>query len=147
MAISDVVSILLVEDSVEDAELTVRALRKAHLTNPIHVVEDGAEALEVLFGQGADNTQDAPRPPRLILLDVKLPKLSGVEVLKRIKADPRTKTIPVVMLTSSREDKDVKECYALGANSYVVKPVESEAFIKAVSQTALYWTLINQLPS
>jgi CheY-like chemotaxis protein len=144
---SDVVSILLVEDSAEDAELTVRALRRAHLTNPIRVVEDGVEALEILFGPGADDTQDAPRAPRLILLDVKLPKLSGVEVLRLIKADPRTKSIPVVMLTSSREDRDVRECYALGANSYVVKPVESEAFIKAVSQTALYWTLINQPPS
>jgi len=144
---SDVVDILLVEDSAEDAELTVRALRRAHVTNPIRVVEDGVEALDVLFGPRPDNAQDTPRAPRLILLDVKLPKLSGVEVLKRIKADPRTKTIPVVMLTSSREDRDIKECYALGANSYVVKPVESEAFIVAVSQTALYWTLINQPPS
>ncbi len=134
------IDILLVEDNPADAELTIRALRKHHLTNPIHRVEDGAEALEFLFGNG----RSANAALRLILLDLKLPKVDGLEVLRRIKSDPATRTLPVVMLTSSREERDLVESYRLGVNSYIVKPVDFEQFTQAVQELGLYWLLLNQ---
>lgn len=143
----DAVEILLVEDSDEDAELALRALRKQKLTNQVHRVADGAEALEFLFGTGEYDGRNADRPPRVVLLDLKLPKLSGMEVLRRLRADPRTAAVPVVMLTSSREDRDLEEAYSLGVNSYIVKPVEFDKFVKAVEQLGLYWVLLNVPPS
>jgi CheY-like chemotaxis protein len=142
----EAVDILLVEDSPQDVELTLRALKKARLANPVHVVSDGPEALDFLFAEGAHAGRTALPRPRAILLDIKLPKLTGVEVLRRLKGDERTRRIPVVMLTSSRESRDVDECYALGVNSYIVKPVEFESFVSAVSQVGLYWLLVNEPP-
>jgi two-component system response regulator len=137
--------ILLVEDNPHDAELTLRALKKHHLANKVHVAKDGEEALDFIFG--ADPAAD-PKCNRLkvILLDLKLPKVSGIEVLKRLKSDDRCKTIPVVVLTSSHEDRDIQECYKLGVNSYVVKPVEFEAFAKTVADMGFYWLLVNKRP-
>ena len=139
------VDILLVEDNASDAELAMRALRKGKLANGITWVKDGAEALEFIFRDGAY----AGRPdqlPRLILLDLKLPKVDGLEVLKRIKADERTRTIPVVMVTSSAEGRDIAESYKLGVNSYVVKPVEFEQFSETVAKAGFYWMLVNKTP-
>jgi two-component system, response regulator len=141
------VEILLVEDSDEDAELALRALRKQKLTNQVHRVQDGAAALEFLFGTGEYNGRSTERPPRVVLLDLKLPKLSGMEVLRRLRADPRTAAVPVVMLTSSQEERDLTEAYALGVNSYIVKPVEFDKFVKAVEELGLYWVLLNVPPS
>jgi two-component system response regulator len=142
------VEILLVEDSDDDAELTMRALRKKRLANQVHRVKDGAEALEFLFSTGdyATSRADASAP-RVVLLDLKLPKVDGLEVLRRIKADERTRMIPVVVLTSSREDRDLIESYRLGVNSYIVKPVDFEKFVEAVEQLGLYWALLNERPS
>ena len=137
------VSIVLVEDNADDADLTLHALRKAKLANDVQVLRDGAEALDFLFGPGVGDTQQ----PRVILLDLKLPKVSGLEVLQRLKADARTKGIPVVVLTSSREDRDIAEAYKLGANSYIVKPVGFEGFSQAVSNLGLYWLVLNTPPS
>lgn len=144
---SDIVDILLVEDNPHDAELTVRAIRKRNILNPFHVVEDGAEALDFLFCRGAYQERDCLKLPKVILLDLKLPKLNGLEVLKAVKSDERTRTIPVVVVTSSREDPDIKTAYALGANSYVVKPVDFGAFLDAMSSLGLYWLLVNQPPT
>ncbi len=138
------VEVLLVEDNPHDAELTLRALKKYHLANQVHWMRDGAEALEFIFAQGAYAGRDLNHRPRLILLDLKLPKLDAPEVLRQVKLDPRTRAIPVVILTSSREDRDLQECYRLGANSYIVKPVEFEAFLKAVSEIGFYWLLLNK---
>ncbi len=138
------VEVLLVEDNPHDAELTLRALKKYHLANQVHWMRDGAEALEFIFAQGAYAGRDINHKPRLMLLDLKLPKLDGPGVLRQVKLDPRTRAIPVVILTSSREDRDLKECYRLGANSYIVKPVEFEAFLKAVAEIGLYWLLLNK---
>jgi two-component system, response regulator len=146
MSNGDSVDILLVEDNQADVELTLRALRKAKLANPIHVVTDGAEALDYLFGTGEEAEKSQPHHPRVVILDLKLPKVSGLEVLRRIKADPATRTIPVVVLSSSREAPDVKEAYALGANSYIVKPVDFEKFVEAVGTLGMYWLLLNQGP-
>ena len=143
---SDVIDILLVEDNPYDAELTMRAIRKRNIANPFHVVEDGAEALDLIFCRGAYAGRDFSMPPKLILLDLKLPKVNGLEVLKAIKSDDRTRVIPVVVVTSSQEDPDIKTAYALGANSYVVKPVDSEAFVNAMSSLGLYWLLVNHPP-
>ena len=146
MSNGDSVDILLVEDNQADVELTLRALRKAKLANPIHVVADGAEALDYLFGTAKDNAQNDAHHPRLVILDLKLPKVSGLDVLRRIKSEPATKTIPVVVLSSSREAPDVKTAYALGVNSYIIKPVDFEKFVEAVGLLGMYWLLLNQGP-
>lgn len=134
------VEVLLVEDSATDAELTMRALRRHLDPGAVHLVRDGAEALAFLFATGA-------RMPRLILLDLKLPKVDGVEVLRRLKSDPRTRTIPVVILSSSREPGDVLASYDVGANSFVVKPVEFDGFLGAVAELGRYWLELNQAPA
>ena len=140
------VDVLLVEDNQQDAELTIRSLKKHKLANNVSVVEDGAEALDFIFCRGKYGERDIKHPPRVIFLDLKLPLVSGLEVLRAIKQDPRTKSVPVVVVTSSREDPDVKAAYELGANSYVVKPVDFESFTKAIGEIGLYWLLINQPP-
>ena len=146
MTESTTVEILLVEDNPQDLELTQRALRKANLTNCIHIARDGAEALEFLFCEGAHAARKIEDGPKVILLDLKLPKLDGLQVLKRIKSDPRTKFIPVVVLTSSKEQNDVVESYHLGVNSYIVKPVNFERFAAAVQEVGMYWVLLNHPP-
>ena len=140
------IEILLVEDNADDLDMTLRALRKANLANKIQVARDGAEALEFILGEGAHAGRRMANLPKLILLDLKLPKVDGFEVLKRLKGDPRTRVIPVVVLTSSKEDRDVVESYRLGVNSYIVKPVNFEGFAKAVGELGLYWMLLNQPP-
>ncbi len=140
------VEILLVEDSQDDLDMTLRAFRKAKLTNRIHIARDGAEALEFIFCQGAHAGRRFENPPKVILLDLKLPKIDGMEVLKRIKTDARTKMIPVVILTSSKEQRDVIESYNLGVNSYLVKPVNFEGFAAAIQELGMYWLLLNQPP-
>jgi two-component system response regulator len=143
---TDAVEILLVEDTPEDLELALRALRKAKLTNRIQVARDGAEAIEFIFGEGAYAGRKIEDGPKVILLDLKLPKIDGIEVLRRVKSDARTQTIPVVVLTSSKEQKDVVESYRLGVNSYIVKPVNFERFAEAVQDLGMYWLLLNQPP-
>jgi two-component system response regulator len=143
---SEAVDILLVEDNPQDAELTIRALKKSNLANRLITVEDGAEALDFLFCRGKYATRDVGHPPKVVLLDLKLPKVSGLEVLRALKQDEKTRAIPVVIVTSSREDPDIKTAYSLGANSYVVKPVDFDAFAEAVSSLGLYWLLVNQPP-
>jgi CheY-like chemotaxis protein len=138
--------VLLVEDNPQDLELALRALRNANISNRIHVARDGAEALEFIFCEGPHAARNIADGPKVILLDLKLPKIDGLEVLKRIKGDPRTTMIPVVVLTSSKEQSDIVESYHLGVNSYVVKPVNFERFAEAVQQLGLYWLLINQPP-
>lgn len=139
--------ILLVEDNPEDVEITLRAFQKYHSANKIHVARDGEEALECLFSTGRYAERSLCSNTRLILLDLKLPKVDGIEVLQRCKSDPRTKNIPVVVLTSSREERDLIDTYDLGVNSYVVKPVDFRQFTEAIRQLGLYWMLMNQLPS
>jgi two-component system response regulator len=138
------VDILLVEDNPQDSELTIRALKRRNLANGLFLVEDGAEALDFMFGQGRFAERNAAGHPKVVLLDLKLPKLNGLEVLKALKADPRTRHIPVVIVTSSHEDPDIRAAYELGASSYVVKPVEFEAFTEAMSQVGYYWLLVNK---
>jgi two-component system response regulator len=143
---SEAVDILLVEDNPRDAELTIRALKKHNLANQLFTVEDGADALDFIFGRGKYATRDGSHLPKVVLLDLKLPKVSGLEVLRALKQDEKTRAIPVVVVTSSREDPDIKTAYGLGANSYVVKPVDFDAFAEAVSSLGLYWLLVNQPP-
>jgi len=138
--------ILLVEDNPDDEALTMRALKQSKLANEIVITRDGNEALEFMFGTGKFEGRDVSHTPAVVLLDLKLPKLSGLEVLERLRADPRTKLVPVVVLTSSSEDEDMLRSYQLGANSYVRKPVVFGKFADAVSQLGLYWVLLNQLP-
>ena len=140
------VDILLVEDNPDDLELTLHALRREHLANNIFTVRDGEEALDFLLCTGPFRDRDFDHPPRLVLLDLKLPKLNGLDVLKRIKHDPRTKAVPVVILTSSKEERDLVASYNLGANSYIQKPVDFEQFREIVKSTGLYWMVINQRP-
>ena len=141
------VEILLVEDNPNDVELTLHALKENHLANYIEVVRDGAEALDFIFYAGAYARRPADQHPKVILLDLKLPKVDGLEVLKRLKSDARTRMIPVVVLTSSREERDIVESYRLGVNSYIVKPVDFEQFTEAVRNLGLYWLLLNQPPT
>ena len=140
----DIVEVLLVEDNPADAELTLRTLHKHGLANRIYVVRDGAEALEYLFCTGQYAQRNARSQPKVILLDLKLPKVDGLEVLRRIKANPLTATIPVTVLTSSRENRDLEECYRHGVNSYIVKPVDFDQFTEAVRQLGFYWLLLNK---
>jgi len=143
---TSIVELLLVEDNPEDLKMTLRALKKANLANHIHIARDGAEALQFIFCEGEYSGRKIENVPKVILLDLKLPKVDGKEVLERIKSDPRTKMIPVVVLTSSKEQSDVVESYNLGVNSYIVKPVNFEGFAAAIQQLGMYWLLHNQSP-
>lgn len=140
------VDILLVEDSKEDAELALHALRREKLANSIFVVRDGEEALDFIFCRGEFSQRSFEHPPKLVLLDLKLPKVDGIEVLTRIKGDPRTRTIPVVILTSSREERDLMRGYNLGVNSYIQKPVDFDQLRETVKTAGMYWLLVNQQP-
>lgn len=140
------IEILLVEDNMSDAELTIRALKKNNLANKLMHVKDGEEALEFIYSTGKYVNNVTDHALKVILLDLKMPKVNGLQVLERIRSDEKTKNIPVVILTSSKEDPDIKKCYEFGVNSYVVKPVQFEEFIKAVSEVGLYWMIINQAP-
>jgi len=142
----NIVEILLVEDNPRDLELTLHSLEKANLANHIQIARDGAEALEFIFAEGAHAGRRIEDTPKMILLDLKLPKVDGLEVLQRLKSDARTRAIPVVVLTSSREQRDVVESYHLGVNSYIVKPVDFEGFAAAVKEVGMYWLLLNQPP-
>jgi two-component system response regulator len=136
--------ILLVEDSPEDADLAIHALKRERLANNIFIARDGEEALDFLFCRGAFSERSFDVPPKLVLLDLKLPKVNGIEVLKQVKGDPRTSTIPVVILTSSKEDKDLIVSYGLGVNSYIQKPVDFDQFRETVKTVGLYWLVVNQ---
>ena len=142
----NMVEILLAEDNPNDVELTLHTLRRHNLANRIHVVRDGVEALEFLFCTGAYAHRDIAHSPKVVLLDLKLPRVDGLEVLQRIKGDSRTRIIPVVVLTSSREERDIVESYRLGVNSYITKPVDFEQFSEAVRALGMYWVLLNQPP-
>lgn len=136
--------ILLVEDNPNDMELTLRAMSRCNLANKIHVAKDGVEALEYVFATGTYSERDIKDKPQVILLDLKLPRVNGLEVLRKIKSDERTRAIPIVVLTSSTEERDIIESYELGVNSYIVKPVDFDKFINAVSEIGLYWMLLNK---
>jgi two-component system response regulator len=141
------VDLLLVEDNMNDAELTIRELKKHNFANYLHHVKDGEEALEFIFATGKyAGVRDAENPPKLILLDIQMPKVNGIEVLQKIRSDERTSLTPVVILTSSKEDPDIKACYKLGANSYIVKPVNFEGFAESIKNLGFYWLLLNQPP-
>jgi len=140
------IDIVLVEDNPDDAELTIRALKKNKIPSNILHLKDGAEALEFMFCTGKYADRNADSRPKVILLDLNMPKVSGIEVLRRIKADEKTKPVPVIILTSSKESPDVQTCYTLGANSYIVKPVGYENFTEAITELGLYWMLLNQPP-
>ncbi|WP_147651986.1 response regulator [Vulcaniibacterium gelatinicum] len=146
MGTNDEIDILLVEDNADDAEVTQRALRRSHLANRIYWARDGVEALQFLFAEGRFHDRDATRTPRLILLDLKLPKLDGAEVLRAVRADPRTRLTPVVMMTSSTQEQDVIRSYELGVNGFVSKPVGFEEFAKVISGLGFYWLLVNRPP-
>ena len=140
------IDILLAEDNPNDAEMTQRALRRHNLGNRVFWVKDGAEALDFLFSRGAYADRDRALPPKLVLLDLKMPKVDGIEVLRQLKADASMRTIPVVVMTSSNEERDVVESYRLGANSYIVKPVDFAEFLEVVAKIGLYWVLTNRVP-
>lgn len=146
MSTLDIVDILLVEDNPRDAELTIRALKKRNLANRLFLVEDGVQALDFIFCRNEYASREFTHTPKVVLLDLKLPKINGLEVLKAIKANERTRAIPIVILTSSQEDPDIKAAYELGANSYVVKPVDFDTFLDAMSHIGFYWLLVNQTP-
>lgn len=138
------IEILLVEDSKEDAALVIRALKKRNLANKLVHLRDGVEALDFIYGTGAYEGQKTSSLPKVILLDLKMPRLNGMDVLRKIKSDPETKTIPVVILTSSAEDPDIKTAYELGANSYIVKPVEFDNFSQVIRDLGMYWVVLNK---
>jgi CheY-like chemotaxis protein len=140
------IEILIADDSESDVELTIHALRKAKLANDIHVVEDGAKALDYLFCRGPYVERTFQSPPRVVLLDLKMPKVDGIEVLKAVRADPRTKAIPVVVLTSSNEQRDIVDSYNLGVNAYIQKPVEFESFRQVIEQIGMFWLVVNEPP-
>ncbi len=144
---SEEVEILLIEDNPNDAELTIRALKKSNIKNNLIHINDGAQAIDFLFGTGAYQGRNLDNKPKVIFLDLKMPKVDGIEILRRVKSTENTKNIPVVVLTSSKENPDIEKCYALGANSYIVKPVEFENFIKAISEIGLYWIVLNEKPN
>jgi two-component system response regulator len=144
--INKIIEILLVEDNPNDAELTIGSLKKNNLANNIFIVEDGEEALDFLFAKGKYSERNINEKPKLILLDLKLPKIDGLEVLREIKADEKTRTIPVVVLTSSCEESDIIRSYKIGVNSYIVKPVDFDKFTTAISDLGLYWLVLNQPP-
>ena len=146
MSMAEAFEFLIVEDNPLDLEMTLRGLRKANIVNQIHVARDGAEALEFLFCEGAHAHRRIEDVPRFVLLDLKLPKVDGLEVLARMKADERTRAIPVVMLTSSKEQRDLIESYQLGVNSYIVKPVDFDNFVQAARELGTYWLMLNQIP-
>jgi two-component system response regulator len=144
---SDSVEILLVEDSVTDAELAIRELKKHNMANNLVHVKNGEEALDFMFCTGKYNIiRNIENRPKVVLLDIQMPKINGIEVLQRIKADPRTRSVPVVILTSSKEHPDIQKCYELGANSYIVKPMNFESFAEAIKNLGFYWLLLNQSP-
>jgi two-component system response regulator len=140
------IEILLVEDNPADAELALRALKNHHFANSVTVVTDGEEALDFIFARGPFSDRTVGNRPKVVILDLKLPKVDGLEVLRAMKSDPRTKVIPVVMLTSSQEESDIVESYRLGVNSYIVKPVDFEKFVESVRTLGFYWLLLNQAP-
>ena len=140
----DNIEILFAEDSLDDAILTIRALEKSGFTNKLHHVKDGAEALDFLYCKGLYAMRNAREKPKLILVDLKMPKMTGIQILEKVKADPDLKSIPVVVLTSSQEDPDIAKCYSLGANSYIVKPVDSNNFFNSIKEIGLYWMILNQ---
>ena len=141
------IDILLIEDNLSDAELTIRELKKNHLANNLFHVKDGEEALDFIFATGKYSSRSIDKPPKIVLLDIQMPKVNGIEVLQKIKSDERTKATPVVILTSSKENPDIKKCYALGANSYIVKPVNFEGFAESIKTLGFYWLLLNQPPT
>ena len=143
---NNVIDILLIEDNPNDAELTIRALKKNHVANKVHLITDGAEALEFFFGIGKYEGRDVTSTPKVVILDLKLPKVDGLEILKRVKADERLRVIPIVVLTSSKEECDVVESYKLGANSYIVKPVDFNKFAESIKDLGMYWLLLNEAP-
>jgi two-component system response regulator len=141
------VDVLLVEDNLDDAELTIRELKKHGMANNLFHVQDGEEALDFIFAKGKFSaTRNGVHPPKLILLDIQMPKINGIEVLEEVKANETTRMTPIVMLTSSKEDPDIQKCYALGANSYIVKPVNFEGFAESIKNLGFYWLLLNQHP-
>lgn len=146
MTYNDPVEILLVEDNPNDVELALHALKKNRISNRVHVARDGEEALDFIFGKDASSGELREQHPKMILLDLKLPKVDGLEVLKRVKCDPRTRSIPVIMVTSSSEERDIVKSYDLGVNSYIVKPVDFQQFTESVRQLGLYWMVMNQAP-
>lgn len=147
MNIGNAVEILLIEDNPHDAELALRALRKQGLANQVQLLQDGAEALDFIFGSDASGGRKINHRPKVILLDLKLPKVDGLEILRRLKADDHTRSIPVVVMTSSQEEQDIVESYRLGVNSYIVKPVDFDKFAQSVADLGLYWLLLNKVPS
>ena len=146
MTDNESIEILLVEDNPNDVELALHALEKGHVANRVQVVRDGAEALDFIFCTGDYAYRDQTNTPKIILLDLKLPKVDGLEVLRRLKSKSSTQAVPVIMMTSSREERDIVESYRLGVNSYIVKPVDFEQFLQAVQQIGLYWLLLNHPP-
>ena len=142
------VEILLVEDNITDAELTIRELKKHNMANNLIHLKDGEEALDFIFATGKyANTRDVQYTPKVVLLDIQMPKVNGIEVLEKIKTDPKTRSVPVVILTSSKENPDIQRCYDLGANSYIVKPVNFDGFAQAIKNLGFYWLLLNQAPA
>jgi len=141
------VEILFAEDSPEDAMLTIRALKKSGFANKLHHVKDGAEALDFLYCRGIYTSRNIKENPKLILLDLKMPKVSGMEVLEKLKSDPIFRSIPIVILTSSKEDPDIQKCYNLGANTYITKPVDCDNFFIVIKEIGLYWMILSQLPA